>query len=144
MLPPALGRRAALLFAVLLAVGCKSNGGTDVDISADFVGNWRVTSFVLDGEELITPTSSFYVSIGFFTDGSYQLIAGGDDDGVICVGSTSCVDAGDFTYTGTYIALEPGTPDEIVFNYSISGSGDTLTISGDSPLGEYTAVFERI
>jgi hypothetical protein len=141
MLPLAPGRRTAFLLAVLLAAGCSSDGGTDVDINADFIGNWITTSFVLEGVELMTPPSSFYVSVGFFSDGSYQLIAGGDDDGVICVGSTSCVESGDFSYTGTVIRLDPGTADEFSFTYSVTGN--TLTISGDSDLGEYTAVFEK-
>ncbi|MGD2046175.1 MAG: hypothetical protein PVJ80_03770 [Gemmatimonadota bacterium] len=142
MSPPHRKGLALLLLSVwLLGSDCGNDGGTDVEVGADFVGNWVSTSFVLDGEELMTAGSSFYISIGFFSDGSYQLIAGGDEDGVICTGSTSCNESGDFSYTGTYITLDPGTMDELVFEYSVSGS--TLTIEGDSSLGPYTAVFEK-
>jgi hypothetical protein len=135
------GLTLLLLAAWLFGAGCGGDDGTDVNITADFVGNWMSTSFVLDGEELMTAGSDFYVSVGFFSDGSYQLIVGGDEGGVICVGTTSCIDSGDFSYTGTFITLEPGTEDELAFQYSVSG--DVLTIEGDSSLGPYTAVFEK-
>lgn len=134
---------AVLLLLPVLLLGAECNGdSTDVEITADFVGNWNATSFVIDGEELIVPGGQFYLSVGFFGDGSYQLIAGGDDMSIVCDGVTSCVDSGDFSFGGTVITLDPGTVDESTFTYSIDG--DTLTLSGDTAFGPFTAVFERI
>jgi len=44
--------------------------------------------------------------------------------------------------SGTVIALDPGTADEILFSEVVAG--DTPTLWGDSGLGPYRAVFERL
>jgi hypothetical protein len=136
------GRAARFSLALLVTLVACGEDGTDIQLDEDFVGNWGLTSFVLDGVELVTPESDFYVSLGLFEDSSYQLIVGGDVTHVICLDTTSCVESGDFSYTGTIFTLDPGEASQILLEYSVSG--DVLTLSGDSALGEYTAVLERL
>lgn len=139
--PRSFGARAAqfILPVVIAAFGCSDP--VDTDIQEAFLGDWISTSFVVDGLELMTPPSDFYLSWGFYSDGSYQLIAGVDDIGFICDLGTSCRDDGDFTFTGNVITLDPGTADEFGFQYSVSGN--TLTVSGSVDGTPFSATFER-
>jgi len=125
---------------LLFALACGSDPA-DPNIDEAFIGNWVASSFVVDGEEFVMPGGGLNVSFGFFADGSYQLIVGGDDDQFICDVTSSCVDDGDFTYTGNVITLDPGTVDELGLQYS--ASANTLTISGNLDGVPFSAVFDR-
>ena len=125
---------------LLFALACGSDPA-DPDIDEAFVGNWFATSFVIDGEELVTPAGGLSVSFGFFSDGSYQFIVGGDENFYFCNVTPSCVDDGDFSFTGSVITLDPGTVDELGLQYSVSA--DTLTVSGNLDGVPFSAVFER-
>jgi hypothetical protein len=136
-------RRTVGIFLSLLVFALACGGdSTEPNIDQAFVGNWVSTSFIVDGVELMAPGSAFYVSFGFFSDGSYQSIVGGDDDLFLCDAVPSCVDDGDFSFTGSVITLDPGTVDAFDLQYSVSG--DTLTVSGNIDGVPFSAVFERI
>lgn len=135
-------RACALLLGTLpLLLGCNGDSA-EPNINEAFIGNWFATSFIVDGNELVDPTSSFNLSFGFFSDGSYQLIVGGDDNLLFCETDPSCVDAGDFTFQGTVITLDPGTVYELTLLYSVSG--DSLTVSGNLGGTPFAGVLERI
>jgi len=127
---------------VIALVACNGNG-TEPDIDEAFVGDWFVTSFVVDGVDLVTaPGSTLNVSFGFYSDGSYQLIVGGDTSGLLCDLAQSCNEQGDFSFSGNVITLDPGTADALDLQFTVSG--DTLTISGTLDGTPFTASFERI
>lgn len=125
-----------------LAIACGGDSSTQPDIDEAFIGNWDATSFVVDGVELITPQVTFNMSLGLFSDGSYQLIVGGDETGLFCDGTASCNIPGDYSFTGSVLTFDPGTVDELSFSYSVSG--DILTVSGTVEGFPFSATFERI
>lgn len=137
-------RRSTLLFGLLLvgAVACGGDSSTEPSIDEEFIGNWISTSFTVDGQELMTEGSSFYISLGLFSDGSYQLIVGGDESGVFCDGEPSCTTMGDYTFSGSTLTVDPGTPDAVVLQYAVSG--DTLTVSGSIDGTPFSAELERL
>ena len=131
-------RIALPLFVFALACG---DDPADLNIDEAFIGNWNSTSFVVDGEELMTPGSSFFVSFGFFSDGSYQVLTSGDEDRFLCDVAPSCADNGDFAFAGNVITLDPGTVDELALQYSVTVN--TLTVSGNFDGAPFTATFVR-
>lgn len=133
--------RSVLALLVVVAACGSDPEGPDIDIDEAFVGNWNSTSFMVDGVDLMGAGSSFFVSFGFFSDGSYQLIVGGDDNFVICDIASSCNEDGDFSFTGTVLTIDPGTVDQLALQYSVSG--DTLTLSGNLDGTPFTATFVR-
>ncbi len=132
------GVRAVLLLS-LFASACEDPA--DPEITAAFIGNWIATSFIVDGTELMGQASEFSASFGFFSDGSYQMLVGGDTGGLLCPSAPSCAEDGDFSHTGSSITLDPGTPDQMSFQWSVSGN--ELTVSGTLEGSPFTAVFER-
>lgn len=131
-------RIALPLFVFALACG---DDPADVNIDEAFIGNWNSTNFVVDGEELITATSSFFVSFGFFSDGSYQVLTSGDENLFLCDVTPSCVNDGDFAFTGSVITLDPGTVDEFALQYSVTVN--TLSVSGNFDGVPFSATFVR-
>ncbi|HSH76200.1 MAG TPA: hypothetical protein VLA09_10995 [Longimicrobiales bacterium] len=140
--PSRMARSAHIVLASLLFLSGCDGDSTDPNVEEAFIGNWIATSFVVDGVELIDIGSAFNVSFGFFADGSYQLIVGGDEGFLFCDAVPSCVDDGDFTFSGNVITLDPGTVFELSLQYSVTG--DTLAVSGNLNGSQFTAVFERI
>ncbi len=134
------GMAQSVLALLVVAAACASDAeGPEVDEA--FVGNWNSTSFVVDGTEMMGAGSSFFVSFGFFSDGSYQLIVGGDDNFMLCDIASSCNEDGEFSFTGTVLTIDPGTVDQLALQYSVSG--DTLTLSGVLDGTPFTATFVR-
>lgn len=130
-----------VLFAAIAAAGC-SEEGTEPDINEAFIGDWFVSSFVVDGVDLVTePGSNLSVSFGFYSDGSYQLIVGGDISGLLCDSGQSCQEQGDFSFSGNVITIDPGTADALNLQYSVAG--DVLTLSGTLDGTAFTATFAR-
>ena len=132
--------RRLLPLMMLFAAACNGDS-TDPNIDEAFIGNWVATSFIVDGVEWIDVGSAFNISFGFYSDGSYQLIVGGDELGVFCETQTACNDDGDFSFSGNVITLDPGTVFELDLQYSVSG--DTLTVSGNLDGQAFSAVFQR-
>lgn len=131
-----------VLFAAIAGSGCNGEG-TEPDINEAFVGDWFVSSFVVDGVDLVSePGSNLSVSFGFYSDGSYQLIVGGDTSGLLCDLALSCQEQGDFSFSGNAITLDPGTADALTLQYSVVG--DVLTLSGTLDGTAFTATFARI
>jgi len=88
------------------------------------VGTWNATSFDAGGTELIALGMS--LSFTFSNTGAYTITITNDQGG-LCDTVTDCVDTGNYTATATQIILDPGTIDEEILNYSISGT--TMTIN---------------
>lgn len=137
------GRRASLVFGLVstLVLACGGDSSTGPAIDEAFIGTWDATSFVVAGTELITPESSFFVSLGLYSDGSYELIVTGHQSGLFCEGPASCNIDGDYTFTGDALTFDPGTEDELNATYSVSG--DLLTVSGTIDGIPFSATLER-
>lgn len=88
------------------------------------VGTWNATSFDAGTGDLIAQGMSF--SFTFDTFGSFTVTITNDQGGLCDVG-TDCVETGPYTATDTQIFLDPGTVDESILNYTISGS--TMTVN---------------
>jgi len=134
-------RTLRIALPVLLIAWACGGDPAEPNINEAFVGNWVATSFIVDGEELITPGGGLSVSFGFFSDGSYQFIVGGDVNNYFCDPATSCVDDGDYSFAGNVITLDPGTVDQLGLQYSASAS--TLNVSGNLDGLPFSAVFAR-
>jgi hypothetical protein len=131
---PWLAHRAPFRLAVLLAVAftaftaCSSddsNAPAPVPGSA-LRASWNVTSFATAADDFIA--QGMVLVITFKSDGTYALTVTNDLVG-ICNPGPNCVEGGDYTATATTVTLDPGTVDEVVFDYTIAGT--TLTMNGD-------------
>jgi len=103
------------------------------------VGTWNATSFDAGGTELIALGMSF--SFNFGSNGAYTITITNDQGGLCDVG-TDCVETGPYTATDTQIVLDPGTVDEAILNYSISGT--TMTVNADIDGTLITVVLNKV
>ncbi len=92
------------------------------------VGTWNATSLDAGGTELIALGMSF--SFTFGSDGTY-IITITNDQGGLCDVGTDCTPTGSYTASATQIVLDPGTVDESILNYSISGTTMTVNATVD-------------
>lgn len=143
MIPPLPhGLRTLLFFGLIVAVASAcSESATEPDIDEAFIGSWITTSVIVDGEELVSPESPFYVNVGLWDDASYSLIVRGDESGLFCDGSASCNEDGDYSYSGSTITFDPGTEDALSVQYSVDG--DVLSLSGSIDGTTFSALLER-
>ncbi len=118
-------RMAVLLSVVLTACSDDSNGPAPGPGSA-LRASWNVTSFATAAEDFITQGMGLVIT--FKSDGTYALTVTDDLIG-ICNPGPDCLEGGDYTATTTTVTLDPGTVDEVVFDYTIAGT--TLTMNGD-------------
>lgn len=128
---PRLAHRAAFRLAVLLAVAVSACSSDDSNAPAPVPGSalrasWNVTSFATAADDYIA--QGMGLVIAFNSDGTYALTVTNDLVGV-CNPGPNCVEGGDYTATATTVTLDPGTVDEVVFDYTIAGT--TLTMNGD-------------
>ena len=93
--------------------------------SASLPGSWNATSLVVQGQDLIALGMDLTLTLG--GSGTYVLTVTGDLTGV-CGAASSCNETGAYTFTATRITLNPGTADELSFNYVLQGS--TLAFTG--------------
>jgi hypothetical protein len=135
--------RVLPLLTLVGLVACGGDGtGSEPDITAAFIGDWHLTSFVIDGNQMpMDGPTPVHIAIGLYADGSYQLIVSGDVTGLLCGGVPSCHEQGDYSYSGNVITLDPGTPDAIAFQYAMSGG--VMTISGQMEGHSFSGTFER-
>jgi hypothetical protein len=102
------------------------------------VGTWNATSFDAAGTDLIAMGMSFSFSFGSTI--SYSITIGNDQGGLCDVG-TDCTVQGNYTATATQIFLDPGTTDETILNYSISGT--TMTVNATIDATAVTVVLTK-
>ena len=120
-------RRMAAAFAIAsiapMVVGCGDDNIVDPDLA--LLGSWNATVLLVDGEDLID--GGMTLSFTFNANGEYSYSVTGDLL-EFCEAVAACSDGGDFTATGTQFTLDPGTLDEVLLSYSVTGS--TLTVTG--------------
>jgi hypothetical protein len=85
-----------------------------------------VTSFATPTDDFIAQGMALVIT--FTSDGTHTLTVTNDLVGS-CTPGPDCVEGGDYTATATTVTLDPGTVDEVVFDYTIAGT--TLSMSGD-------------
>ena len=127
---------AASFLAVALAA-CSSDESTGPDPA--LIGDWNATSIVALGTDLIADGMTLVATVN--NDGTYELDITGDLMGA-CDPGPDCVVTGDYTATATQITFDPGTVDQTVLNYSISGNN--LTLSGNIGGIPVTFAFTRV
>lgn len=120
-------RYTALALAVLLplAAACSDNEPTG-PASDGIVGRWQITSFLVGGMEVVEQGSS--VEITFTAAGTYSVTMTGNLSDA-CGPASTCTETGTYASTSTRITMDPGSEDEMVFNYSIQRS--TMTFTGE-------------
>lgn len=129
----------ALAFGVLFAGSCGDEANMNGPGSDPLLGTWVSTSLMAGGMEL--SDNGLTLTFTFESDGTYTSSFANDTDMVFCETATSCTDAGSFTHTSTQFTLDPGTTDEAVVGYSISGS--VMTVTGDIDGTPIVFVFSR-
>lgn len=123
--------RASVLFA-LVAFAAALSACSDDDNPAGpggnqdaYVGTWTATSFVVSGMDLIDQGMGLQAT---FTTSSYSLTVTDDVVGICAEsGSTDCTETGVLSGSGSQVTFDPGTADEVVFDYTIVGSNMTIT-----------------
>jgi hypothetical protein len=115
--------RLAMAALLPLSMACSDNETTGPSASP-LLGRWQITSFEVDGVELMDEITS--MEITFTTAGTYTVNITNDALGT-CGGPTSCTESGTYTATSTRITLDPGSEDETVFNFAIQGNTMTFT-----------------
>lgn len=126
--------RLLTLFAVVpIAGACNGDGTTAPLVPAQLVGTWDATSLSAGGIDLLA--AGYGLSLTFTGDGGYGILITGDNPAnpLFCDDppAASCSDSGDFTATGSQITLNPGTVDQTVLSYTVSGSTLTVTTTID-------------
>jgi hypothetical protein len=106
-----------------IVVGCGEDNV--VDSNLELLGTWNATVLLVDGVDLID--EGMTLSFTFNANGEYSYSVTGDLL-EFCQAVTACSDDGDFTATSSQFTLDPGTLDEVVLAYSVTGS--TLTVTG--------------
>lgn len=115
----------AMAALLQLAVACSDKDATGPS-SDGLVATWQATSFQVEGFDVIQ--QGMGVKITLTAGKTYTLVITNDFTGA-CEDSPNCTDTGAYSSTSTQITLDPGTPDEVTFNYAIQGS--TMTLTGD-------------
>ena len=128
-------RLGATLIAAALVGGCDDDPSGP---SSSLTGTWNATSFVVQGQDLII--LGMDLALTLTASDTYTLTVANDLTGV-CGTNASCTETGAFTSTATSITLNPGTLDEVTFNYVVQGQ--TLTFTGSIDGNAATIVFTR-
>jgi len=104
-----------------------------------YVGTWTAQSFTVQGTDFIAMGMGLQAT---FTTSTYSLTVTDDIVG-ICdfAGTTDCTSTGDLSGTSSQVTFDPGTQDEVVFNYTVLGS--SMTFSGSIDGQPVTIVFSK-
>lgn len=120
-------RYTTLALAVLLPLAAACSDKEPTGPAADgIVGRWQITSFQVDGMELVEQGAS--VEITFTAAGTYSVTMTGDFSNA-CAPASTCTETGTYASTATRITLDPGSEEELVLNYAIQGR--TMTFTGE-------------
>lgn len=117
---------AVLLAVALTACSSDDSNGPAPAPGAALHASWNVTSFATAADDFIA--QGMVLVITYKSDGTYTLTVTNDLVG-ICNPGPNCVASGDYTATAATVTLDPGTVDEVVFDYAIVGT--TLIMNGD-------------
>lgn len=118
--------------------GCGSDeGGTGP--SSPLHASWNATSFVGQNTDLIANGMTVVMTLA--PAGTYTFEFTNDLIGA-CTPGPDCTETGAYSYTSTLLTIDPGTPDETVFSYSIMGT--TLTLTGTIEAIPVTITFEKV
>ncbi len=128
---------AATLAPAVSGCGSDGKGGTGPNVA--LYADWNVTSFQALGTDFIA--DGMTMAITFDAGGTYAVVVTNDLVG-ICDPDPNCITGGDFTATGTTVTLDPGSVDEVAFNYSIVGT--TMTFTGSIGPDPVTITLERV
>lgn len=120
-IPTTRGLTLALGLGALLAA-CDDSTGPD---DATLVGVWSATSISALGTDFVA--NGMVLTVTLDDSGTYTFEVENDLIGV-CDPDPDCSEDGTYTSTDTQITLDPGTEDEVTFNYTITGS--TMTWGG--------------
>jgi len=128
---------AAALAPTVSGCGSDGNGGTGP--SPALYASWNATSFMALGTDFIANGMSLILTLD--PAGTYTLDITNDLIDA-CDPGPDCVNGGSFSGTATQVKIDPGTQDEVVFNYSIAGT--TLTLTGSIDGNAATITLERL
>jgi hypothetical protein len=123
-----------MILAFAAACGGDSNGPN----SNALVGTWDATSFNDGTVDIIQQGEE--ITITFQSNGNYSVEITNDVAGLCDVG-TSCTLTGPYSSGSGTVTLDPGTQDETVFDYTITGT--TLTLTGNIDGTDVTIVLQR-
>ncbi len=115
-------RIAVIALALALVTGPLSGCSNDEPSAppgASLVGTWNATSFTAQGMNFIAQGMSLSMTLS--GSGTYSFVVANDLLGM-CSGTQNCTNTGNYTSTANQVTLDPGTDDEVVFNYTIQGT----------------------
>ena len=130
-------KRLATAMVLPLALACSDSESTGPKTNA-LVGTWQVTSLEAMGIDMIQLGMSMKLT---FTAGNTYTIVIKDDIFDYCDTGTSCTESGSYAVTATQVRMDPGTEDEVTFNYSVQGA--TLTFTTDVEGTRLTMILNR-
>lgn len=129
---------SAALLLIPALTACPDDETTAPDTTNPLVATWHITSFQAMGGDFIQQGMTF--TFTFNEQGGCSLSVTGDLIGACDVG-TSCTTTGTWSSTSTTFTLDPGTEDEVVFNYTINGN--TMTWTGSINGNAATVVLSK-
>lgn len=133
--------RALALAFVFVLVPVLSSCGDDSTEPEDttLVGTWEAQSFTALGTDFIADGMGLTVTLE--DGGMYTFEVSNDQIGICSDQSLDCSEGGQYMYTDTELTIDPGTPDEVTFGYTIQGS--TMTWNGSIDSVPATVVFTK-
>src|SRR5262245_56944698 len=130
-------KRLATAMVLPLALACSDSESTGPKTNA-LVGTWQVTSLEAMGIDMIQLGMS--MKFTFTAANTYTLVINDDTFGLCDTGS-SCTESGRYVFTATKVTMDPGTEDEVTFDYTIQGAKVTFTTVVDGT--RLTMILER-
>jgi hypothetical protein len=130
---------ATTIAASITACGSDGDGNVGTGPNNALYDSWNATSFQALGTDFIADGMTLVIT--FNVAGTYTLDITNDLIGA-CDPDPDCTTGGDFTGSASQITLDPGSPDEVTFNYSIVGT--TLTLTGSIEGNPVTITLERV
>ena len=143
---PVVGFFVALLLCALTGCGNDVNpASSGANEGSELAGSWQATSFLADGNDVIGMGMS--VAFTFTVSGSSTLrgVAGTfavtitNDIMDICDGASSCTPTGTFEVANGLIVFDPGTQDELVWEYSVTGQTLFMSATTEGTILQITA-----
>lgn len=123
----------------MVVPGCGSDGGNGPGEA--LIASWDASSFTAQGNDFIADGMSLIMT--FASGGTYTLDVTNDLVDICDTGpGTDCIVTGSFSSSGGQLTVDPGTVDEVVFDFTIQGT--TLTLTGDIGGTPATIVLTRL
>ena len=131
------GFSAVTLLASTVTACGDGKGGTGPN--AALYATWNATSFMALGSDFIADGMGLVLTLD--AAGTYTIDFTNDMIGA-CNPGPDCSVSGDFSANASRVTIDPGTADEVVFNYSIVGT--SMTFTGNLDGNQVTITFERV